>query len=68
VLFGGTSAEREISLISGQAVLSALQEAGVNAQAFDPAETPILQTLKPMTVPLLCCMVEVVKMALCKAH
>jgi D-alanine-D-alanine ligase len=41
VLFGGTSAEREISLISGQAVLSALQEAGVNAQAFDPAERQI---------------------------
>jgi D-alanine-D-alanine ligase len=41
VLFGGTSFEREISLISGQAVLSALQTAGVNAEAFDPAERPI---------------------------
>lgn len=41
VLFGGTSAEREISLISGQAVLSALQAAGVNAEAFDPAERHI---------------------------
>ena len=41
VMFGGTSAEREISLISGQAVLSALQEAGVNAEAFDPAEQAI---------------------------
>ncbi len=41
VLFGGTSAEREISLISGQAVLSALQTAGVNAEAFDPAERNI---------------------------
>ena len=40
VLFGGTSAEREISLKSGQAVLQALQ-AGVNAQAFDPAEQNI---------------------------
>lgn len=37
VLFGGTSAEREVSLVSGQAVLSALQQAGVNAEAFDPA-------------------------------
>ncbi len=41
VLLGGTSFEREISLISGQAVLSALQAAGVNAEAFDPAERPI---------------------------
>lgn len=41
VLFGGTSAEREISLKSGQAVLQALQQAGVNAEAFDPAEQDI---------------------------
>lgn len=41
VLFGGTSAEREISLKSGQAVLQALQQTGVNAQAFDPAEQNI---------------------------
>lgn len=41
VLFGGISAEREISLKSGQAVLQALQQAGVNAQAFDPAEQNI---------------------------
>ncbi|RZU35377.1 D-alanine--D-alanine ligase [Fluviicoccus keumensis] len=43
VLFGGTSAEREISLISGQAVLDALRAAGVNAEAFDPAERPIAE-------------------------
>ena len=41
VLFGGTSAEREISLKSGQAVLQALQQAGVNAEAFDPADRNI---------------------------
>jgi len=41
VLLGGSSAEREISLISGAAVLGALQEAGVDAFAFDPAERPI---------------------------
>ncbi len=41
VLFGGSSAEREISLISGQAVLDALRQAGVNAEAFDPAQRPI---------------------------
>jgi len=38
---GGESAEREISLISGRAVLAALQEAGVDAFAFDPAATPV---------------------------
>ena len=38
VLFGGSSAEREISIMSGSAVLAALQEQGVDAHAFDPAE------------------------------
>ncbi|MBK9218644.1 MAG: D-alanine--D-alanine ligase [Uliginosibacterium sp.] len=38
VLMGGSSAEREISLISGRAVLGALLEQGVDAHAFDPAE------------------------------
>jgi D-alanine-D-alanine ligase len=43
VLFGGTAAERPISLISGKAVLDALQEAGVKAEAFDPAERPVAE-------------------------
>lgn len=38
VLFGGSSAEREISIMSGSAVLAALQEQGIDAHAFDPAE------------------------------
>ena len=38
VLFGGTSAEREISILSGSGVLAALQSQGVDAYAFDPAE------------------------------
>lgn len=38
VLMGGTSAERDISLMSGGGVLAALQSLGVDAQAFDPAE------------------------------
>lgn len=38
VLMGGSSAEREVSLRSGQAVLNALLEQGVDAFAFDPAE------------------------------
>jgi D-alanine-D-alanine ligase len=38
VLMGGSSAEREISLLSGKGVLAALQSQGVDAHAFDPAE------------------------------
>ena len=38
VLFGGTSAEREVSLNSGSRVLAALKRQGVDAHAFDPAE------------------------------
>ncbi len=45
VLFGGKSAEREVSLKSGAAVLAALQRSGVDAHAFDPA-TRNLQELK----------------------
>jgi len=41
VLLGGRSAEREISLQSGQAVLAALQRSGVDAHPFDPAEKPL---------------------------
>jgi D-alanine-D-alanine ligase len=41
VLFGGRSAEREISLMSGRNVLEALRRAGVDAHAFDPAEKEI---------------------------
>ncbi|MFE8046935.1 D-alanine--D-alanine ligase [Brenneria goodwinii] len=41
VLLGGTSAEREVSLLSGQAVLEGLQEAGVNAHAVDTREFPV---------------------------
>lgn len=37
VLMGGRSAEREVSLMSGQGVLEALRSAGVQAEAFDPA-------------------------------
>lgn len=37
VLMGGDSAEREVSLMSGQGVLQALRSAGVDAHAFDPA-------------------------------
>jgi len=41
VLLGGDSTEREISLLSGNAVLAALKRRGVNAHAFDPQGTPV---------------------------
>jgi D-alanine-D-alanine ligase len=41
VLFGGTSAEREVSLNSGGRVMAALQGQGIDAHAFDPAEQPL---------------------------
>ena len=43
VLFGGRSAEREISLISGSGVLQALQSKGIDAHAFDPAERSLAE-------------------------
>ena len=43
VLMGGPSAEREISLISGNAVLAALRSKGVDAHAFDPAERDLFE-------------------------
>jgi len=43
VLLGGPSAEREISLLSGNAVLKALREQGVDAHPFDPAERNLLE-------------------------
>ena len=41
VLMGGDSAEREVSLMSGQGVLDALRGRGVDAHAFDPAQRPL---------------------------
>jgi D-alanine-D-alanine ligase len=41
VLMGGPSSEREISFLSGNAVLAALVAAGVDAHAFDPRERPL---------------------------
>src|SRR4051812_21152447 len=38
VMMGGPSSEREISFLSGNAVLKALREKSVDAYAFDPAE------------------------------
>jgi D-alanine-D-alanine ligase len=38
VLYGGRSSEREVSIMSGSGVLKALQDKGIDAHAFDPAE------------------------------
>jgi D-alanine-D-alanine ligase len=41
VLLGGLSAEREVSLKSGAAVLTALQAQGIDASGFDPSDLPL---------------------------
>lgn len=43
VLFGGRSAEREVSLMSGAGVLQALRSKGVDAHPFDPAERSLAE-------------------------
>ena len=45
VLFGGDSSEREISLLSGNAVLAALKRRSVDAHAFDPRDQDLAQLL-----------------------
>lgn len=45
VLFGGDSSEREISLLSGQAVLDGLKRRGVDAHAFDPRDQALAELL-----------------------
>ena len=43
VLMGGSSAERDISLMSGGGVLEALRAQGVDAHAFDPRERALAE-------------------------
>ena len=43
VMFGGSSAEREVSLKTGKAVLAALQSRGVDAHSWDPAEKSLVK-------------------------
>ena len=43
VLFGGRSAERDVSIMSGTGVLAALQSKGVDAHAFDPGQRSIAE-------------------------
>jgi D-alanine-D-alanine ligase len=46
VLLGGPSAEREVSLMSGNGVLGALREKGVDAHPFDPAERNLWELVR----------------------
>ena len=43
VLMGGWSHEREVSMLSGRAVLASLLKSGVDAHAFDPAEQSVFE-------------------------
>lgn len=43
VLLGGTSAEREVSLMSGKAVLAGLIEAGIDAHPVDIRDFPVMR-------------------------
>ena len=43
VLFGGRSSEREVSIMSGTGVLTALRSRGVDAHAFDPAKQTLAE-------------------------
>ncbi len=43
VLLGGPSSEREISFLSGNAVLAALRAKDIDAHAFDPAERSVFE-------------------------
>jgi D-alanine-D-alanine ligase len=43
VLFGGRSAERDVSIMSGTGVLQALQSKGIDAHGFDPAQRSIAE-------------------------
>ena len=49
VLLGGNSAEREISLLSGQTVVAALQSQGCEVRAVDPATPDWMAQLQGVT-------------------
>ena len=43
VLFGGRSAERDVSIMSGSGVLNALKSQGIDAHAFDPGQRSLAE-------------------------
>ena len=46
VLYGGCSAEREVSLMSGQGVHAALTSVGIDAHLFDPGKQSLIDLAK----------------------
>jgi D-alanine-D-alanine ligase-like ATP-grasp enzyme len=68
VLFGGTSAEREVSLNSGTRVLAALRGQGIDAHAFDPADATARRAQGSMTAPSSPCTVATARMAQSRAR
>ena len=46
VLYGGNSAEREVSLNSGKAIAQGLEEAGFSVVLVDTKETPLTELVK----------------------
>jgi D-alanine-D-alanine ligase len=46
VLYGGDSSEREISLLTGEAVLAALKRRGVDAHPFDPRDVELSELIR----------------------
>ncbi|SDN21930.1 D-alanine--D-alanine ligase [Vreelandella arcis] len=52
VVYGGDSAERDVSLKSGAAIIAALERQGVNVQGYDPREGGLvgLEKLAPTAV------------------
>ncbi|WP_286267889.1 D-alanine--D-alanine ligase [Thalassotalea atypica] len=42
VLYGGTSAEREVSIMSGEAIARGLEKAGFDVELVDPKDTPVM--------------------------
>jgi D-alanine-D-alanine ligase len=69
VLMGGASAEREVSLMSGQGVLQALRDKGVDAHAFDPAQRDLGELKRDgFARCFIACMAALVKTARCRAR
>ena len=70
VLMGGRSAERDISLQTGAAILAALRRQGVDAHEIDAGET-VVRDLVSGGFDRVCsmpCTGAAVKMESCRAH
>lgn len=69
VLFGGNSAEREVSLMSGTGVLAALTSRGVDAHAFDTGERSLAELARNnSTASSSRCTAASAKTAACRAR